>query len=143
MSNKTYARIIDGIAVDVIHTPPSESFVPALAAQFVEVSPGVQSGWKYDGKVWTAPGGQVMPEAAPLRKPTPPQFFLLFTVQERVGIRASTDPFVIDFLRLLDDPRLTEVDLDLKSTQDALAYLAANDYLEEHRPAEILTGQLR
>lgn len=51
------------------------------------------------------------------------QFKLLFTAQERVAIKQSTDPIVQDFYELVEDPRLGELDLHAPSTQEAIAYL--------------------
>jgi hypothetical protein len=68
------------------------------------------------------------------------EFKLLFTSLERIAIKTSVDPVVQDFFSLIEDPRLTNVRLGLKSTQDALAYLETVDILAAGRKAEILTG---
>lgn len=67
---------------------------------------------------------------------------LLFTSTERVAIKAArvTDPIIDDFLDIIEDPRLTSVDLALGSTQDALSYFTALDILAAGRKAAILTG---
>jgi hypothetical protein len=68
------------------------------------------------------------------------EFKLLFTSSERVAIKTSVDPVVQDFFGLVEDPRLTNVRLGLKSTQHALAYLEAVGILDAGRKDEILTG---
>ena len=71
---------------------------------------------------------------------SPVEFKLLFTVFERVAIKASTDPVVQDFFEIVNDPRLTHVDLGLQSTKDALAYLTSKGLIAAERQAAILTG---
>ena len=72
--------------------------------------------------------------------PSSTQFKLLFTSMERVAIKGSADPIVQDFFSIVEDPRLTHVDLGLKSTQDALDYMTAIGIIAAGRKAEILTG---
>lgn len=139
----TYARMVGGVAVDIITTDPAQSFVPELAAQFIPAPDGTQQGAKFDGKIWTAPAPANQTPAQDVGAVvTPPEFKLLFTSPERIAIYASDDPVVIDFLRIIDDPRLTEVKLGLQSTQDALAYLASKSLIAADRVAEISTGQI-
>jgi hypothetical protein len=72
-------------------------------------------------------------------KPVPAiDFKLSFTAPERVAIYASTDPFVIDFRQLLDDPRLQNVDVMLPTTIGAIDYLIAQNLLESSRKDDIL-----
>ena len=53
-----------------------------------------------------------------------PTFLLRLLPQERVGVRASQDPLVMDFQRLLDDPRVIRINLGLPAVEGAVAYLA-------------------
>lgn len=76
-------------------------------------------------------------------KVTPPEFKLLFTAAERVAIKASTDPVVQDFFSIIEDPRLTYVDLGLQSTKDALEYLRTKNLITKTRKDDILTGVVR
>ena len=71
---------------------------------------------------------------------SPIEFKLLFTAPERVAIKtaAVSDPLVEDFLSIIDDSRLTAVDLSLKSTIDALTYLESLQLITSTRKAEIL-----
>lgn len=76
---------------------------------------------------------------------SPMEFKLLFTATERVAIKAAraTDAVIDDFFDIVDDPRLTLVNLSLQSTKDAIAYLAAQSLVTEERATEILTGVLK
>lgn len=87
---------------------------------------------RFIGGAWQVPGA--MPKVSPV------QFKLLFTVNERVAIKTSDDPIVKDFFEIVNDPRLTFVDLALESTQQALAYLESKKLIGTGRPAQILTG---
>lgn len=56
----TYARITDGVAVEVwtdggLGIVPADVFVPGLAEQFEPVPDGVQAGWFLLEEVWNAP----------------------------------------------------------------------------------------
>lgn len=83
-----------------------------------------------------------LPPAAP--KVSPVEFKMLFTSVERVAIRTArtTDPTVDDFFDLVEDPRLTYVDLALPSVQGALHYLAAAQLIADARIPEILSGKV-
>lgn len=65
-------------------------------------------------------------------------FKLRFTAPERVSIYASTDAIVKDFVSLLDDVRLQNVDVMLPTTIDAVNYLVAQGLITQSRVAEIL-----
>lgn len=140
-----YARIIDGVAVDV-STAPTEHFHPDIAAEFQPVPANVAPGWRLEGGTWHAPNEPQDPDAAPAYpQVSPVQYQLLFTAAERVAIKAARadDPVIDDMYTLLEDPRLTHVDLALKSTQDALLYLQSKGLITEARRLEILTGNLQ
>lgn len=76
---------------------------------------------------------------------SPVEFKLLFTAQERVEIKAArgNDPVIDDFFEIVEDPRLTHVNLDLQSTQDALAYLKMNGLITAVRLTEIQSGKVQ
>lgn len=149
-----FARIVNGMAADVVTAPPADLFHPDFAAQFVAVPDTVSHGWVYDSgtDTWSAP-----PEPDPVPEPPPPPklvntvlFKSLFTVTERLAIktiRNSTDPadqtakaVLDDWFELLDDPRLPEVDLNSASIQEGLDYLVTLTILTEARKATILEG---
>lgn len=139
-----YARIINDTAVDVRVESPDGFFTPNIAAEFVNVPDSVEDGWILNGTVWSSPPapGPVAPPAPFLPKVSPVEFKLLFTSAERVAIKASTDPVVLDFFSIVEDQRLTHVDLALQSTQDALSYLESKALIAVGRKAAILTGML-
>ena len=135
-----YARIIDNVAVDV-SADPSNEFHPSIAAEFVEVPDTVQPGWVNNNGVWEAPATvDATPTPTEAHKVSPIEFKLLFTSGERIAIKSSTDPVVQDFYEITNDPRLTHVDLGLKSTQDAIAHLVHAGILTQARADAILTG---
>jgi hypothetical protein len=130
---------------DLCAGDPFALFHPDVAALYdTEVPDDACSG---DG--WVN-GELVKPEpvaSAPLPPATPPkvspvQFMLLLTSAERVAIKAAraTDPVIDDWLDIIEDPRLTEVDLGLASTDQALDYLVSSNLLTEQRKSAILTG---
>lgn len=142
-----YARIINNQAIDVRTSSPEGFFTPDIAAQFERVPYEVENGWTLaDGK-WTAP---VIAEPGPAPEPvisyakvSPIEFKLLFTSSERVAIKASraTDLAIDDFYDIVEDPRLTFVDLGLNSTQQALQYMAAQSLIAPERIEQILSNQ--
>lgn len=140
-----FARIIEAVAVDVVTQDPTALFHPEIAAQFEPVPDNVERGWHRTGTVWAAPATAATPAAATIPRKTvvtPPEFLLLFTASERIAIRTAraSDPVVADWLAILEDPRLSEVDVSRPATLDGLAYLAANDLITQARAAEIALG---
>lgn len=77
-----------------------------------------------------------------LPKLSPIEFKLAFTPQERVAIAAArqTDPVLADAYGVLDDRRLSGVDLNLASTQRLIDYLVSQELLTEERAAQIKAG---
>ena len=142
-----YTRITNNQAIDVRTESPEGFFTPDIAAQFERVPDEVENGWTLaDGK-WTAP---VIAEPGPAPEPvisyakvSPIEFKLLFTSQERVAIKASraTDLAIDDFYDIVEDPRLTFVDLGLNSTQQALQYMSAQSLIAPERIEQILSNQ--
>ena len=145
MSN--FARIINNVAVDV-STNPQEQFHPDIAAEFEPVPDDVQAGWaRNEAGEWEAPAPTPEPTPAPTESPkvSPVEFKLLFTAGERVAIKAAraSDPVIDDFLSIIEDPRLTHVNLGLQSTQDALGYLETKGLITDARRVQILAGQVQ
>ena len=64
------------------------------------------------------------------------EFLTRFTASERIAIRASTDPIVIDFMELLN--LATYIDLGDQNTIDGVNYLASQNLIAAGRVAEIL-----
>lgn len=123
----TYARIVDGHAVDVITTDPANLFHPDLAATFVTVPNGTLTGATFANGTWTPPAPPAPAPTPPLPLLTPMTFYMAFTPAERIAIKTSADPMVKEFWETyqlsvqLDKP----TDPNLVSVQDALTYLAA------------------
>jgi hypothetical protein len=152
-----WARIIesDGIKTiaEVVTKDPATLFTAQIAALFVPVSEDAEyrATWSdTDGKWIPVPLPDPEPVEPPAPEPvypkvSPVEFKLLFTSAERVAIKAvrATDVVIADFFDIVEDPRLTMVDLSLKSTQDALSYLVMQNLLTEERRAEILVGQIQ
>lgn len=138
-----YARVIDGIAVDA-SAAPAVCFHPILAAEFIEVPDNVKPGWLLKNGQWHEPAPVAEPTALP-PSISPIEFKLLFTAQERVAIKAAraTDPVIDDFYDVVEDPRLTFVDLGLQSTRDAIGYLAEQGLIGAERVEQILAGVMQ
>jgi len=150
-----YAWAENNILRDVCHGNPAECYTPDIAAHYsTEVSDEAQNGWILVNGQWEAPP-QPEPQPAPepavtYPKVSPVEFKLLWTSAERTTIKTlrATDPIVDDFYDIIDDPRLTFVDLGLQSTQAAISYLlsklvAATILTEEQaiaRQTDILSG---
>lgn len=146
-----YAWIENARIRDIAHDDPTQIYTPEIAAFYDTLVPDEAE----NGDGWVG-GELIKPTPPPIPEPTPEpvavppkvtpiQYKLLFTSTERVAIATArqTDPVLEDLYSILDDVRLTEVDLALKSTQDALDYLIYKGLLADTRKAEILTGQVK
>ena len=139
------------IAVEISADPASQ-FHPDIAAQFVEVPKEVRAGWVLsDDGTWSAPVIEAAPDAAAARPSVSPvEFKLLWPSPERIALRRmrDTNPVIADFWEIVEDPRVQSVNLDLKSTQQGIAYslhqLADDGVIEaadiETRVEQILSG---
>ncbi|MDH4763049.1 hypothetical protein OMP44_09085 [Pseudomonas sp. CBMAI 2609] len=142
MSN--YARIINNVAVDV-STDPKNSFHPILAADFVEVPAEVSPSWILTGSTWSAPVSVATetPKEVGNLKPSPMEFLLLLTLAEQAAIRAAApnDSQVGILVSMVDDTRLTFVDLTHPTVIEAIQYLAGKPtLLTADRAARVLAG---
>ena len=97
---------------------------------------------------WTPPEGcTIRPHTGPAPHPinniSPISFKLRFTSTERVAIYSAvdTDPVIKDWVSILDDQRLTTVDLTSDGTKDAVAYLVTKKILTQSRANKILEVQ--
>lgn len=139
----TFARVVNDVCIETTDDPETK-FHADIAAQFEVVPDGVVAGSTRDASGnWALPAQLDVAPDAP--KVSPVQFKLLFTPQERVAMNAarSTDPVIEDLFEVLDDPRLTFVDLGLQSTKDAIGYLVSTGLLTQQRADEVLLGVLR
>lgn len=144
------AWIEDEVIRDLISGDPAELFHPDVAVLYGTTVPENAErgdGW-VKGKLVKAPTPEPV-EPAPVEpsypKVSPIEFKLLFTAQERVAMKVAreNDPMLDDFFSIVDDPRLTFVDLGLASTQGALMYLTSLTLLAPGRMEEILTGEFQ
>ena len=146
-----YGRIKDGVVVDAA-TDPKTQYHPILAAEFVEIPDDVGTGWIFDGTEYAPPvvtdPEQMEPETVKRAIISPVDFKLRFTLSERVAIAElrKTDAILEDFYSLLDDSRLTTVDLAAASIVEGVDYVV-NELFEagkvesvEARKLEILGG---
>lgn len=71
-----------------------------------------------------------------------PGFKILFTSSERIAIKNArpTDATIDDFNDLLEDPRTTQINLNLKSVSEYLDYLISVDIIDDERKEQILNG---
>lgn len=134
---------------DIAPGNPEEIYHPDIAKFYdTEVPDDAENG---DG--WL--NGALVKRPAPIPSPAtepvaavPPKvdvitYKMLFTSAERIATKTSTDPVIHDFQDLMNDPRTQNVDLSLKSVQDALDYMTTIGILAEGRKAEILTGIIK
>jgi hypothetical protein len=142
-----YARVINNTAVE-LSTDPTNQFHPTIADQFQVVPSNVKVGWTLNASVWSAPAPVVVvdpvPPAPVLPFLTPVQFKMCFTTQERIAITAikATDVALKAAYEILDDPRLTQVDLNLQSVKDMVAYIHSLNIITPERMASILAGTI-
>lgn len=145
-----YAWIEDSVIRDIAHGNPTDCYTPEVAASYsTEVPDDAESGDGWVNGTLIKPEVVVPPPPEPEvpvpSKVSPVEFKLLFTPQERVAIKAvqATDPMVADFYEIVEDPRLTHVDLGLASVQQALTYLMKLGLLAPDRLEKILMGTLQ
>lgn len=131
---------------DICPGNPAEFYHPDVAAHYdTEVPDDAENGDTWDGTTLTKKPVPVAP--APVA-PVPPkvsviEYKMLFTSAERIAVKASTDPVIIDLQELMNDPRTVNVDLSLKSISDALDYMTYLGLIAPGRKAEILTGEIQ
>ena len=71
---------------------------------------------------------------------SPARFMFLFPFSKLVEIRSSQDPIVKEFLRLLDDPRLLEIDRNTPFFNEAIIYLSSLFTFTQEELDKIKTG---
>lgn len=143
------AWIENNVIRDVAQGNPADTYHPTIASLYNTDVPDEAvngDGW-VDGELVKPqpPEPVVIPE--PVVQPvavtvSPIEFKLLFTWQERIAIKTAraTDPVIDDFYDIVEDPRLTHVNLSLNSTQQAIGYLATKELIAPERVAQILSG---
>ena len=113
----TYNLIKNGVVVNTIEA--DQTFIDQINDQYdeiVEVVPPV-------------PTEPVEPTNTDFYIISPVQFKLLFTSEERLAIKSArtSDPVIDDFFDIIDDPRLSIVNLKLSSTSEALTYFVTKN----------------
>lgn len=125
---------------------------PDILAQFAEVPSNTVVDATFDGESWTPPPA-IEPGASGYRLlVSPVEFKMLFSPMERLAIRQAREyagedeeqktfaMLVDDWWSIVDDPRLTGVDLSLPQTQAGLDMLVPTGILTVERRAEIGLG---
>jgi len=137
-----YAWIENERIRDIAPGNPAELYHPDIAQLYgTEVPDDASNGDGWVNSTLIKPEPAVLattPIPDPIIPPkivSPVEFKLLFTSPERIAIKAAraTDPVIDDFYDLLDDPRLSGVNLSLQSTQDAVGYMAMQGLIEPTR----------
>lgn len=139
------AWIENGKIRDIANGNPDDLFHPDIAVHYdTDIEDLTEVGAELVNGKWVNPIPSVIIEAAvilPLLSPV--EFKLLFTGEERVAIKASSDLLVQDFFELLNDliadPRMPHVDRNLASVSDAVKYLEFIKLIAVGRAAEILS----
>jgi len=131
---------------DVCHGNPYDLYHPDVAKLYTaDVPDDAANGDGWDGTTLTKPEVVIPAPQEPVvvyPKLSPLQFKMCFTSQERTAIKAlrATNPVIEDAYEILDDPRLTTVDLSLASNQGLIDYLVSLSVLTAERAAQIKLG---
>ena len=143
-----YAWRENFIIRDICNGDPGSLFHPDIAKLYdTEVPDEAQQGDTFeDGVLTPKPIPEPVEPVAPVFVPPKVsviEYKMLFTSAERIAVKASVDPIIIDLQELMNDPRTTTVDLSLQSISDALDYMTAIGLIAVGRKAQILSGQIR
>lgn len=147
-----HAWVEVNVVRDYTDYDPHEVFHPDVAAHYSVIVPSnVERQWRLINNEWVEPPAPLEgPPPSPPPPPPPPtlgriispaQFLMLFTPLERVAIRNSTDAVVVDFIRLVELPSLTQVELDNPQTQLGVQYLVSEGLITSERATAILAAQ--
>lgn len=144
-----FARILDGVAVDV-STAPEQHYHPTIAAEFAPVPDQVQPGWRLIDEDWQAPASP--PTPAPDPEPAPEltwanapaeywwigrgAFFDRFGAKG-IQITSNTDPVVQGMITLLM-PR-DYIDLKREDLIQSVAVLQAKGIITTAERETVLT----
>ena len=138
-----------------------EASVPYTSVAFVDARSPAAKNIKRGSYVEQGSDGEyvfTLPDPAPTPEPAPPkvsaiEFKLLWTPFERVALNKlrESDELLADFWSLIEDPRLTQVDLGLSSTQQAVTYAVqklvelgeVSADAEATRVDEVLSGKMQ
>ena len=145
-----YAWIENNKIRDIVEVDPFTIFHADVAKNYnTEVEDSVEDSAELVDGVWVNP---VTPEPDPdyvapepekvYPKLTPLEYKMLFTVQERIAIKEAkvTDEILQDGFEILEDPRLTVVDLGLASNHGFIDYMVTLGLVTTERADEIKSG---
>ena len=145
-----YAWIENNKIRDIVEVDPFTVFHADVAKNYnTEVEDNVEDNAELVDGVWVNP---VTPEPDPdyeipepekvYPKVSPLEFKMLFTSQERIAIKEAkaTDEILQDGFEILEDPRLTVVDLGLASVQGLIDYMVTLGLVATERADEIKSG---
>ena len=145
-----YAWIENNKIRDIVEVDPFTIFHADVAKNYsTEVEDNVKDNAELIDGVWVNP---VTPEPDPdyvapepekvYPKLTPLEYKMLFTVQERIAIKEAkvTDEILQDGFEILEDPRLTVVDLGLASNHGFIDYMVTLGLVTTERADEIKSG---
>ena len=145
-----YAWIENNKIRDIVEVDPFTVFHADVAKNYsTEVEDNVKDNAELIDGVWVNP---VTPEPDPdyvapepekvYPKVTPLEFKMLFTSQERIAIKEAkvTDEILQDGFEILEDPRLTVVDLGLASNHGFIDYMVTLGLVTTERADEIKGG---
>ena len=145
-----YAWIENNKIRDIVEVDPFTIFHADVAKNYsTEVEDNVKDNAELIDGVWVNP---VTPEPDPdyvapepekvYPKVTPLEFKMLFTSQERIAIKEAkvTDEILQDGFEILEDPRLTVVDLGLASNHGFIDYMVTLGLVTTERADEIKSG---
>lgn len=131
---------------DIANGNQSELFHPDIAVHFnTDVPDTAINGAELVNGVWVNPIIDAPIEATiVVPKLSPIEFKMCFTPAERTAIDAlkATDATIADAYSILDDVRLTEVDLNLQSNKDLIDYLVFKTAITAERAIEIKSGKI-
>ena len=146
-----YAWIENDIIRDIAPGAPEQFYHPTVAVSYdTQVPDDAANGDTFKNGVLTKRPVPIIPEpvtpepvVAKPPKVTVIEYKMLFTSAERIAVKASADPVIIDLQELMNDPRTVNVDLSLQSISDALDYMTGLGLIAVGRKAEILTGEIK
>lgn len=133
-----FAYIRDGVVAHIATS--NDEYLQGVEA-VVPCDETIVAGMVWDGVAFSSPSVVV---TYPIL--TPMQFYLAFTITERIAIKTSTDPVVKEVWETYQVALQTgsSVDLNLEDNRNALAYMSANPtespILATERSVVILSG---
>lgn len=142
------AWIENGRIRDIANGNPEDLYHPDIAKHYdTDVPDDAVNGDGWEDGVLIKPSPPEPLPSEPQPEPditvSPIEFKLLFKLHERVAIKAArtTDPIVDDFMEIIEDVRLTHINLSLSSTREGVDYLESVGLIENGRSAEILSNK--